>query len=772
MINETNIQNVAAESIDLNKLGMVIRNNWMWLIAIFLLVNGVTQLYLRYTKNLYESSSELKLEVKNDATELGIKNVIEEPNLNLLSGEIELIQSKLFLTQVLKSSRLDVSTFSVGRVTNEDLFGKEAFFVSYKPTKTSAFDVPISYEPLDERSFRLTTPDGNTIDARYDEPFSFAGFELSVARNENFRSGDEKGYYFTVNSQENQLHYLSENLTAEPLNFNANTIRISFQDHNPTKAWYIINKIDTLYLQYSYEQKNLANRQKIDWLSNELAQIEHKMEGYEDYFENFTLQNKTSNLDDDLRNVITRINELDSQRFQMTQTINQLNQAVENLQQENYVVAFSQRAALPERLVEDLEELNRLALSQERLRMSYNEKTFAFRERQREIEALKQKVTLQLDEVRKDAVDRLASLNSTKARLEREFAHLPDKNTEFSKNLRFYKLNEQLYLTLMQSKSEFEIVQAGSVPDFRILSPASMPTEPIAPKRLMISTAGLVASLTVMLFFIGIVYLANNKITSVSELERSLHLPVLGVVPVSRHIRNQGLFVVDQPKSMVSEALRTIRTNLDFFNIRSRDKTIVISSTVSGEGKSFIAINLGAMIALSRRKVVLLDLDMRKNKTNLPVSVGENTRGVSTILIRKTSWRECVLNTSVEGFDFIPSGPHPPNPAELLLNDSFQELIDELRKEYDYILMDTPPVGLVTDGIMAMKRADLCIYIFRANYSKKEFMTNLQRIININKFSNISVVLNALPSTGAHKYGYGYYQEAEINSKWTQLFNT
>lgn len=772
MINETNIQNGTTESIDLNKLGMVIRNNWMWLIGIFLLVNGITQLYLRYTKNLYESSSELKLEVKNDATELGIKNVIEEPNLNILSGEIELIQSKLFLTQVIKSSRLDVNTYSVGRVTNEDLFGKEAFYVSYKPTESAAYDVPITYEPLNDKSFRLSLPDGTTIDARYGDTFSFAGFELSIERNENFRPGDEKGYYFTVNSQQNQLHYLSENLTAEPLNFNANTIRISFQDHNPTKAWYIINKIDTLYLQYSYEQKNLANRQKIEWLSNELAQIESKMEGFEDYFENFTLQNKTSNLDDDLRNVISRINALDSQRYQLTQSINKLNQAVENLEKENYVVAFSQRAALPENLVENLEELNRLALSQEKLRMSYNEKTFAFRERQKEIEALKQKLTLQLDDVRKDAVNRLASLNAVKARLEREFANLPDKNTEFSKNLRFYKLNEQLYLALMQSKSEFEIVQAGSVQDFRILSPASLPTEPIAPKRLMISAAGFVASITVMLFFIGIVYLVNNKVTSVSELERSLQLPVIGVVPVSRHIKNQGLFVVDQPKSMVSEALRTIRTNLDFFNIQSQEKTIVISSTVSGEGKSFIAINLGAIIALSRRKVVLLDLDMRKNKTNLPVSVGDNPRGISTILIRKNSWRECVLNTSVEGFDFIPSGPHPPNPAELLLNNSFQELIDELRKEYDYILMDTPPVGLVTDGIMAMKRADLCIYIFRANYSKKEFMTNLQRIININKFSNISVVLNALPSTGAHKYGYGYYQEAEINSKWTQLFNT
>lgn len=323
----------------------------------------------------------------------------------------------------------------------------------------------------------------------------------------------------------------------------------------------------------------------------------------------------------------------------------------------------------------------------------------------------------------------------------------------------------------MQSKSEFEVVQAGTVPDFRILSPASFPRDPISPKRLMISAAGLVASFTLMLFFIGIMYLANNKITSLSELERNLQLPVIGVIPVSRSIRNNGLFVVDQPKSMVSEALRTIRTNLDFFNAGIDRKVVSISSTVSGEGKSFIAVNLGAMIALSGKRVVLLDLDMRKKKTNAPAVISDSTKGISTVLIRRNAWQECVIKTAIEEFDFIPSGPHPPNPAELLLNASFGELLDDLKSRYDYIIIDTPPVGLVTDGVMAMKHSDLCVYIFRANYSKKEFMVNLQRIININKFGNIGMVLNALPSSGAHKYGYGYYEEAETNSKWTQLFN-
>jgi tyrosine-protein kinase Etk/Wzc len=167
-----------------------------------------------------------------------------------------------------------------------------------------------------------------------------------------------------------------------------------------------------------------------------------------------------------------------------------------------------------------------------------------------------------------------------------------------------------------------------------------------------------------------------------------------------------------------------------------------------------------------------VDLDMRKSKSNLHLPVQDPTKGVSTVLIRRNTWQECVSQTPIENFDYLPAGPHPPNPAELLLNGEFKELLNNLREHYDYVLVDTPPVGLVTDGIMAMKHADLCIYIFRANYSKSDFLLNLQRIININKFSNLTMVLNALPSTGEHKYGYGYYTEAEGRTNWKQLFNS
>jgi capsular exopolysaccharide synthesis family protein len=271
---------------------------------------------------------------------------------------------------------------------------------------------------------------------------------------------------------------------------------------------------------------------------------------------------------------------------------------------------------------------------------------------------------------------------------------------------------------------------------------------------------GFVGSMVAIFFFVGLLYLLHNKITNIHELEKLSGVPVLGVVPSSRYSAQEGLHVISHPKSMVSEAIRTIRTNLDFFRTEKQQRVIAISSTISGEGKSFLALNLGGAMALSRKKVLLIDLDLRKAKTYLPVHVQDPSKGMSTVLIRKDRWQDCVHATNLDFLDYIPSGPIPPNPSELLLNGEFTNLLEELKKHYDIIILDTPPVGLVTDGIQAMMRADISIYIFRANYSKREFVSNLQRIVSINKIVNVTTLLNALPSSKkSSAYGYGYYED-------------
>lgn len=240
-----NIKSTNTDGIDFNKLKIVVRSSWIWLILIFAVVNSVAYLAVRYTKNLYESSSVLKLDVKKEATEFGIKTPIEDQNLNLISGEIEIIQSRLFLSRILDSSALDISYYSIGRVLNDELYQSQPFTIRYSAHNQSLFNKPIYFDENGANEFTLKIGK-QEFKGKYNTKVTLPGLDLFFRKNENFAKGDEIGYFFVINSNQYLLDYLLGNLTAEPLNFNANTVRISFKDNNAFKANAILNKIDTI----------------------------------------------------------------------------------------------------------------------------------------------------------------------------------------------------------------------------------------------------------------------------------------------------------------------------------------------------------------------------------------------------------------------------------------------------------------------------------------------------------------------------------------------
>jgi tyrosine-protein kinase Etk/Wzc len=759
------------QSIDTEKLAAVFRKNLIWIILIIIAANLAAYLTIRYTKDLFESESEMKLDIKRDATELGIKTYIEDQNLNVVSGEIEQIKSKLFFNKVLDSLDLSVSYYSLGKVLTDEMYKRSPFVVTTTHVNPKHYDQPITFDFQDNNQFTLRLGDAEpSVSGTINKPVELDKTIFTITKTNFFTENDGNNYSFVVNSRKNLIDYLSNNIQVDPLNFNANTIRVSFRDHNAMKASDIVNKIDSLYIIYSNQQKNLANKQKIDWLNKELVQVEEKMEGYEDYFESFTLQNKSSDLTLDLKNTIASINVVDSQRYSLNKKLVELNALIDHVTAEDFSSTSRPTRSFPASINQRMEELYKQTRDRDKLGLAYNENTFAFRQKEKEVSMLKDELFSQLSTLKKEWLADMAELGRRKEKLERQFAEMPDKNTQFSKNQRYYKLYEEFYLTMMQSKAEFEIAQAGSTPDFKILSPATIPTTPISPSKVMVLGIGFVAGIVLSIFFIGLVYVLNNKITSVKEVERGINLPMLGAIPASNHTVQSIFHVIDNPKSIVSEAIRTLRTNLEFFNTGDKSKVITITSTISGEGKSFLAMNLGGVLALSRKRVVLVDLDMRKPKSEKYPTGNDSPLGMSTILIKKNKWQECVVKTSLENFDFIPSGPHPPNPSELLLNGEFSDFLEELRTNYDYVVIDTPPVGLVTDGVMAMKRSDLSIYVFRANYSRKDFLQNLARVVTLNKLPHVSSVLNAIPLNGKY-YGYGYYEDRTPKMRrWTKIF--
>jgi succinoglycan biosynthesis transport protein ExoP len=284
-----------------------------------------------------------------------------------------------------------------------------------------------------------------------------------------------------------------------------------------------------------------------------------------------------------------------------------------------------------------------------------------------------------------------------------------------------------------------------------------------------------------LLFIFGIFFI-NNSIQSADDISKLTQIPLIGVIGVNKNSLNLAVF--DKPKSALSEAFRTIRSSLQFLYKKqqlSGSKTLMITSSISGEGKTFCSINIATVFALSEKKTVIIGLDLRKPRLADEFNL-KNQIGVVNYLIKQNSLAEITNSTQIPNLDVILSGPIPPNPSELILSDAMNELIIELKDKYDYIILDTPPVGLVSDALELAQYADVTLYIVRQNYTKKDMITLLNTRVKRGELSNASIVLNGYENKAkygtAYGYGYGYgaysngyHEEEEKSNFWNGILN-
>ena len=771
-----------SEGIDLKKVWLTIRKKAGWLALILLFTNLLAYLYVRYTRPVYESHSVLKLNIKSEANILGLNTVSQ--NLDDLAGEIELLKSNLFFSKVVDAARMDVSYYAYGRVLFQERYGNSPFRVEYTVKNPAFYDRPIDLEIINRDQYVLSYAEGADVITRayrFGEEVETPDYRFVVRLTEQYAPGrDDAAYYFTINSDRAMVGYLGGNMQVEPVNFNAKTIRISFEGYNQKKVRDLVHIIDSVYLVYTQEKKNQATQQKISFLDEQLLSVEQRLSTYENYFENFTIDNKTNDLSAAIGEAITKLNELDSQKLKLLSTQGAVAEIYDKVQKEE--VVYTGPAGFtdyPEGITAYLEQLNQLLNERELLLGSYKERSQALQLKDQKVALLKKDIVQLLEGYRTQLVQAIREVERRKQEVEQKFVQLPARGTQYDKNQRYFTLYEQVYLSLMQTKNELEIAKAGTVTDFVVLLPATMPSTPIAPERFMVMGAGLMSGLVLCFLFVAISYVVNDKISSQSELERYTDVPILGTIPNHRKIRSRAssLVVRDSPKSAISEAFRTVRTNMQFVGSQQGQQVISVTSTVGSEGKTFVATNLGNVIALSGKKVILIDVDLRKPKVHLAFAKENNTQGVSNILIGGYGVKDCILPSGIENLDFIPAGSIPPNPAELIASARFTTLLDELRTCYDVVIVDTPPVGLVTDGALVMKKVDLPLYVFRADFSRKGFIRTLGRIKAAQQLGNLSIILNGVSASvdrgyAYEKYGYGYYQsDDESRSWWESLRN-
>lgn len=764
-----------APGLDLATLVLVARRSLLWMLLLIMLGVTASWLYLRYTKPVYKSASLLKIDERAEANDLGLGGQMAPAGADKLrggklAGEVELIKSGIIYRRLKNSLALDVNYYAQGTVLETELYGTSPFRVRYAITDPSLYNRKFNLKFTGPQRFKLDVVNQDrTLQGEYalGEAIRLPGIQLQIfgtpELTENAREAD---YHFTIQDEGAVNGYLDKNLAVEIVNPEANTIQISFKDFNPSKAQGIVNKIDTVYLQEKLARKAESTASKLRYLQQQLNENQRSLEQAEDRLQNFTEVNKTYDVRADVAAIGQKLEKLEEDRPKLDQKLDLLEEISQLADQETITRSENETVeqTLPDlsgiedpRLGQALNELNGQQWDLRRILRSSTDKTEAVQQRQANLAFTRNNIKRLLRQNQKLVRRQITLLDQQRAKLEALLQSMPTKATQQDRLKRPLDLYGKSYLNLFDKKIEFNIIQAGNTADFQILSPASPPAEPIFPNKFLVYAVGLAGGLLLGLGLIGVRYFMHNTITNVRELERNTKASVLGVIPTyDKEKMEVSRLVVDKnPKSAISESIRSIRTNLDFITSAKKKRLISVTSTISGEGKTFVTVNLGGIIALSGQRVIILDLDMRKPKVNLAFGA-ENTRGVSTILIERHTVRECIQPTSIDSLQFISAGPTPPNPSELILSDRFDVMIQELYQTYDVILVDTPPVGLVTDGILIMRKADIPLYIVRADYSRKAFIKNMNRLMRTNNFTRMCTILNDASAQSSYGYGYGY----------------
>jgi tyrosine-protein kinase Etk/Wzc len=751
-----------------------------WIILIFILSIGSAFTYLYYTQREYQSTSVIQIVNENQANRiLNVGDIYEDADI---SKDIELLRSPVFFKRVIEDLPLDVSYYVEGEVLDHENYLSNNYEVKYDIQDLSLYNQRIYIDFLEQEGISIEYYLGGAKffeKSKLGDTIQNEHLTLSVtARNDigfDIESGvlSEDRQYFVINSTDKLVNNLRRKYRIVLQNASAKTVLITVIDNNPRKASDICAAVADQYLLFDIERKSESANKVLEFINQQIEDVYAKLKISEDLITDFKQRTRLAEKKEISSTYIQRVNILEREKTEIELKINLLDELKNNINAEKTGVdIYSLLPVLAgtefEKNVEQhIEELQKLVMNRNRILGTAtieNPNVILYNQR---IEMQKNLILKSLAVMSKRLIAIKGRSELKIKSIEDNFLDLPTREIEYARLERVFNSHEKYYTMLLEKKTEFSISKAGLVPENTILQKATPSRVPISPKKSPIYSIFLAFSFLISIVAIAARYILHNDI-DVGDLGALLHaeISVLGIIPkYQKSLPNSQMIVDKKPKSSMAEAFRSIRTNLEFFEAKDEKKVIAVTSTISGEGKTFVVLNLGGILAISGKKVVILDLDMRRPRIHEGFG-SDNEKGMSTVLSSRDNVHDVIRKSELDDLHFITAGPIPPNPSELIINGKLQETVEELKKTYDIILIDNPPVGLVTDGISCLRMADYPIYIFRSDYSKKSFAANVNRVFKENKIKNLSVILNGVDLEGnkyrrygsgyGSKYGYGY----------------
>jgi capsular exopolysaccharide synthesis family protein len=751
-------------------LRIVLKKNLWLIILFFIIIISIIWAFLRYTQPIYQAKTIIQLNTENRATELINSNTFTQDNT--LENKVEVLSSPEFIKRIIRKLPLDLSVYTKGNILDFELYKTAPFTLEYSIIDSSIINVPIHFKINDNQNIELYYEfNGQTIQIKEKIADTIFTQHLKLYIKPSIDMVDGE-YYFTINDFGNLVSKYRNQLSINILNSNAGSVELSFNDANPVKCVDFLNTVIQEYKSFDVEQRTQSARSMLDFIDQQLAALEQIMDQ-----EN--IPNKSLDLPlDTFTSVLSikqEIKKLQTEKEQLNDEVSNFKNALSVLENDSFntskLIVYLAQSSYYSVLSTFINEYRLLIEQYANLSTVYSQNTTAIEQILWKIHYSKNS----LKDVLQTLLDKSKYQLSTANKKIQDLQHninSKNSNSFIASTIDATNISQpssKYYEQFLDKKLEYTLYIAGIVSDIVVLEEPTLLTNPIYPNKTKTILMGILIFLMLSIITLIWKYISYNNILSIEDIETCSTENIVFTLPLfTGDLSNNQLVIHKYKRSLLAESFRKIKSHL-LLRDKNIPQTIVVTSTISGEGKTFVAINLGGILALSNKKVLIIDTDLRRPKMSITFN-NLNDLGLSNYLLGECNIEQCVKTTEINNLFYFPAGSLPEYPNEILTSHKMDELLENLKKYYDIIILDTPPIGLISDTTKFVLLADTTVYVFRSEYSKKEFIVNLEKLKQELNPKEIIIVLNGFNDKfiKQSKYGkYGYEYKYDIYGYYT-----
>ena len=753
---------------------------WKWFVVSVVVCVACAFVYLRHATPVYRIQASVMI---NDNKKGSFQNqmmAIQDfgfmGTTASIDNEIEVLRSK----SMIKRAVLDKEFYKVysikGRVMGRVIYGKYPVNLSISQEDLDNMQRGITLEitqPDDSTSYMVTYEYEDLYGEVYEYKKKVSALpyviespvgQLILSKGEaDYLTPDQTLYISVVPPIRMAKSFLS-NLSIEPTSKTTSVAYISLLDVNKARGVDFVNSLVAAYNRENNNDKNIVALKTAEFIEERLNKVEDELNATENAMAEFKRSSGLTNLTGDAQKVLEGNSEYEKKRVEINTQLNLVTYLREYVNDpKNKLQAIPVNVGLKETsLVTSINKYNEGVIERNRLLRTASESNPAVLDLTVSLDLMAQAVKTSVESLYESLTIQKRDVEKEANKYESKIGNAPTQEKVLEEYKRQQEVKAGLYLMLLQKREENSIALAATADNAKIIDAALANDLPVAPKKSMILLVALVLGCAIPVAVIYLMEILRYKIEGRNDLEKLTTVPILGDVSVDHNLKKgqRGIAVRENENNMMTETFRSIRTNLQFLLNGPEKKVIQFTSTTSGEGKTFVSSNLAMSLALLGKKVILLGLDIRKPRLAEMFGFADRTKGITTYLAgdaedKDLLYRQIIPSGINANLDILPAGIVPPNPAELLSKENLDKAIEILKKKYDYILLDTAPVGLVTDTLIISRVSDACIYVCRADYTPKNDINMLNTLYAENKLPNLGLVLNGVDMT-KRKYGYYY----------------